>query len=84
LAHERIDLGPQAGEEMSVATIQVFTDKAGEYRWRKMAANGSIVADSGEGYSTRGAAWEAAQREAQEGDRVVQVAPENGAPPDAA
>jgi uncharacterized protein YegP (UPF0339 family) len=67
-----------------MATIQVYQDKAGAYRWRKLAPNGEITADSGESYTGRGSAWEAAQREAQEGDRVVQVAPENGNPPDAA
>jgi uncharacterized protein YegP (UPF0339 family) len=68
-----------------MATIQVFMDKAGEWRWRKLATNGSIVADSGEGYSSNSGAWEAAQREATEDDRIVQVAPGDGdAPPHAA
>ncbi len=30
----------------------VYQDKAKEYRWRALAANGEIVADSGEGYSS--------------------------------
>ena len=29
---------------------QIYKDKAGEYRWRYIAANGNIIADSGEGY----------------------------------
>lgn len=31
--------------------IQVYQDRAGEWRWRMLAANGRTVADSGEGYS---------------------------------
>jgi hypothetical protein len=30
--------------------IEFYTDKAGEHRWRVVASNGKIVADSGEGY----------------------------------
>ncbi len=33
-------------------TFEVYTDKAGYYRWRLVAANGEIVANS-EAYSTR-------------------------------
>lgn len=31
----------------------VFADKAGEYRWRFVAANNRTIADSGEGYASR-------------------------------
>lgn len=31
----------------------VYTDKAGEYRWRFVAANNRVIAESGEGYSSR-------------------------------
>lgn len=31
----------------------VFEDRAGEWRWSLVAANKEIVADSGEGYSSR-------------------------------
>lgn len=31
-----------------------YVDAAGEYRWRAVARNGRIVADSGEGYATEG------------------------------
>jgi len=34
-------------------TFRVFRDNAGEWRWRLVAANGRIVADSGEGYTRR-------------------------------
>lgn len=32
------------------ATIQVYRDRKGEWRWRLRASNGLIVADGGEGY----------------------------------
>lgn len=38
-----------------VASVQVYQDEAGEYRWTAKAANGRKVADSGEGYVNR--AW---------------------------
>lgn len=44
--------------------VQVYEDTAGEFRWRKIGLNGSdIVADSGESYTRRGDAREAAERE---------------------
>ena len=33
--------------------IVIYRDKAGEYRWRVVAPNGRIVADSAEGYVRR-------------------------------
>ncbi|WP_336037458.1 YegP family protein [Halobacterium yunchengense] len=39
--------------EDSQATFEVFEDAAGEYRWRLVHDNGNVVADSGEGYSSR-------------------------------
>jgi uncharacterized protein YegP (UPF0339 family) len=33
-----------------------YVDAAGEHRWRVVAGNGRKVADSGEGYSSRGKA----------------------------
>jgi uncharacterized protein YegP (UPF0339 family) len=35
------------------ATFELYKDKAGEYRWRLRHENGNIIADSGEGYSTK-------------------------------
>jgi uncharacterized protein YegP (UPF0339 family) len=32
---------------------KVYKDKAGEWRWRLVAANGRTVADSGEGYHNK-------------------------------
>ncbi len=31
----------------------IFKDKAGEWRWRLVATNGKIIADSGEGYNNK-------------------------------
>jgi len=39
---------------------QIYRDRAGEWRWRWRAGNNRVVADSGEGYSSRDAAWRAA------------------------
>ena len=33
--------------------FEVYTDKAGEYRWRLKATNGRQIASSGEGYTER-------------------------------
>lgn len=41
---------------------EVYLDKAGEWRWRRIAGNGEIVADSGEGYSRKFDALMAAKR----------------------
>lgn len=37
----------------SGATFQVFRDDADEWRWRLVATNGNIIADSGEGYRSK-------------------------------
>lgn len=31
----------------------VYKDSSGEWRWRLKAANGQIIADSGQGYSSK-------------------------------
>lgn len=31
-------------------TIEIYIDRAGEFRWKVQAANGKIVGDSAEGY----------------------------------
>lgn len=41
---------------------EIYRDRAGEWRWRWWAGNNRIVAESGEGYSSRNAAWQAADR----------------------
>lgn len=35
------------------ATFELYKDRAGEYRWRLRHENGNIIADSGEGYTTK-------------------------------
>lgn len=39
----------------------LYRDKAGEHRWKLVASNGRIVADSGEGYKTKTGARHAAE-----------------------
>jgi uncharacterized protein YegP (UPF0339 family) len=43
--------------------LELYQDKAGEWRWRRVAKNGEVVADSGEGYTRKSDAVEAARRE---------------------
>ena len=33
--------------------FHVYKDRRNEYRWRLIAANGKVIADSGEGYSSK-------------------------------
>jgi uncharacterized protein YegP (UPF0339 family) len=42
-----------AEAEDSQASFDVYEDEAGEYRWRLVHRNGNIIADSGQGYSSR-------------------------------
>ncbi|NLV04875.1 DUF1508 domain-containing protein [Haloarcula rubripromontorii] len=49
---------------------EVYADAAGEFRWRLLHRNGNILADSGEGYSSRSNARRAARR-------VGELAPES-------
>jgi len=44
--------------------VELFRDQAGEWRWRRKAANNRIVASSGEGYGNYGDALERASEEA--------------------
>jgi len=41
------------GEALGAAAFHVYKDNAGEWRWNLKAANGRIIADSGEGYKDR-------------------------------
>lgn len=40
----------------SDATFELYEDDADEWRWRLVHDNGNIIADSGEGYSSKGGA----------------------------
>ena len=37
----------------SAPRFELFEDNAEEWRWRLVASNGEIIADSGEGYSSK-------------------------------
>ena len=39
---------------MRTTTIQVYQDKAKEWRWRLVHTNGNILANSSEGYANKG------------------------------
>ena len=39
-----------------------YTDKSSQHRWRAVAKNGKTVADSGEGYASKGNATKALQK----------------------
>lgn len=47
---------------MKRAHVEIYVDKAGEWRWRLRASNGKIIADGSEGYCRRKAATNAVQR----------------------
>lgn len=38
---------------MADYTLDIYKDRRGEFRWRRLAANGKIVGASSEGYRTR-------------------------------
>ena len=44
--------------------FELYRDKRGDWRWRVVAANGRVLADSGEGYSRRCDALRGAERTA--------------------
>lgn len=41
---------------MARATLNYYTDAGGDWRWRLKAANGRVIATSGESYSAKGKA----------------------------
>ncbi len=43
-------------EPESAATFELYRDRADEWRWRLRHDNGNIIADGGEGYSSKAAA----------------------------
>lgn len=50
---------------MSSATFELYRDRAGDWRWRLVHDNGNIVADGGQGYSSK--------RRARQGIRSVKT-----------
>ncbi|ELZ22684.1 hypothetical protein C475_16321 [Halosimplex carlsbadense 2-9-1] len=49
-------------ERVDELEFEVYDDNAGETRWRLLSSNGEILADGGEGYSSRDEAHEAVER----------------------
>ena len=49
-------------ETVGADAFEVFEDAAGEFRWRLRASNDEIIADGGEGYSSKRAAEDAVER----------------------
>ena len=47
-------IGEALGDAEGSAAFHVYKDDAGEWRWHLKAANGRVIADSGEGYRDRG------------------------------
>ena len=45
--------------EVGQASFELYEDNAGEYRWRLRHRNGNIIADSGQGYTSRSATEDA-------------------------
>ena len=43
----------EAVPEMKNPKVQVYQDRKSEWRWRLIAKNGRILADSGEGYNSK-------------------------------
>ncbi len=39
-----------------MAKFELYSDKAGEYRWRLKSANGQVIATGGEGYTNKAGA----------------------------
>jgi len=54
-AVERVqnDAGDADVLEVGTPHFDLYKDKSGEYRWRMVSSNGRVVADSGEGYSSK-------------------------------
>jgi len=38
------------------AKFELYKDKSGEFRWRLVASNGQMIANSGEGYKSKDSA----------------------------
>jgi uncharacterized protein YegP (UPF0339 family) len=49
-----------ADEDVLVRWVDVYRDDSDEWRWRAIARNGEVVADSAEGYANRDHAVEMA------------------------
>jgi len=52
-SEKKDDAKPVERKPVRVAFVEVYRDSAEEWRWKAKAANGKVVADSGEGYRNR-------------------------------
>ena len=56
-------LPPEGGAlEPGGPAFEVYSDSSGEWRWRLVARNGEVIADSAEGYSDKSGVAEAVDR----------------------
>lgn len=69
-AIERMQSNSPGADVLDYGTehFEVYTDRSGEWRWRFVSTNGNILADSGEGYSSRSDARDAIARVQRDGD----------------
>lgn len=42
---------PESERHDSGTKVKIYADKSGEFRWRCVASNGRLIADSGESYT---------------------------------
>lgn len=49
-------INPRLDQEDPLATFEIYKGTDGQFRWRFKAANGSIVAIGGEGFTTKASA----------------------------
>jgi uncharacterized protein YegP (UPF0339 family) len=62
------------------ASVHLYRDEAGEWRWKRVEPNGREVSNSGEGYRNFLDAEEQAKRNSQPGDRIVHDDEPGGGP----
>lgn len=58
-------------DEPKPDVVTVYKDHQGEWRWHRVAPNGNVIADSGEGYTNKGDACSIAERVNDAGDNGV-------------
>ena len=61
-ARNGVDSVRQNAAEGGNAEFDVYEDNAGDYRWRLVHTNGNIIADGGQGYSSKTGAEDAVSR----------------------
>jgi uncharacterized protein YegP (UPF0339 family) len=43
----------KGGYKTMAAKFEIYKDKKGEFRWKLIASNGQLIANSGEGYTSK-------------------------------